>query len=74
MTTPEERLRWLEANQPGNVSAINALRLKMGMELMAVAPKKPKEDWRAIVARSSGKGGLRITPYHHWKNRGTSSN
>ena len=30
--TDEERLKWLEANQPKNVSAINAMRLKMGLD------------------------------------------
>lgn len=73
--TPEERLRWLESNQPRNTAAINAMRSKMGIELVPEAPKKPKEDWRKIVAKSSGKPrGFRITPYHHWQNRGASSN
>jgi len=72
--SPQERLKWLEENQPRNVSAINAIRSKLGMELLA-APKKKARNWRDIVAGAKGKRrGLRITPCHHWVNRGASSN
>ena len=59
MKTEEERLSWLEANQPRNAVAINALRAKLGKKEIE---KEPKEL------------GFRITPYYHWQNRGRSSN
>ena len=75
MKTVEERLAWLESNQPSNVVAINALRVRLGMAPVVKSSTSPKEDWRKIVARHKGSGRrLRITPYHHWENRDRSSN
>ncbi len=75
LLSDEERLHWLENNQPKNVSAINAVRGKLGMELLAVPAKKPKEAWRKAVTGGKGKTrGLRITPYHNWQNRDRSGN
>lgn len=63
--SPEERLKWLEANQPRNLAAINAVRAQLGLELVKAAEKKAYIEpvWR-----------LRTEPYHHWQNRDKSSN
>ncbi len=57
--TLKEKLAWLEANQPGNVAAINAVRAKLGL--------KPLD-------RSGGRKRLMLEPYMGWQQRGRSSN
>jgi hypothetical protein len=71
----DERLEWLETNQPRNVVAINAIRHRLRKPLLKDPPKKAEKNWRKIVAEHDGGGKrLRISPCRHWQNRGTSSN
>ena len=55
----KDKLAWLELHQPQNVSAINVVRVKLGM--------KP-------VAGSGRRGGFVIEPWRNWSQRGRSSN
>jgi hypothetical protein len=44
--TTEQKLRWIEVNQPTNTVAINALRKKLGLPLV------PEWDWIGKPAKN----------------------
>jgi len=46
--TNEAKLRWIEANQPRNTTAINALRKRLGLPLLPEWDYigKPSKNWQ----------------------------
>ncbi len=58
--TPQERLAWLESNQPRNLSAINSLRRSLNLQILVAAPKKTRKP---LVSMKPAKKASPLYPF-----------